>query len=61
MGTDSETRAAVAVLSDADQFNLLEVSGPYPNRGNSALVRVYIKAQLAGTGTSPASRGGGRQ
>lgn len=42
MGTPRECDDAVKVLRLA--FNVLEVSSPRPNRGDSRLVRVYVEA-----------------
>lgn len=42
MGTSDECGAAVAVLRAA--LDVREVSSPYPNRGDSTLVRVYVDA-----------------
>lgn len=41
MGTPRECDDAVKVLRLA--FNVLEVSSPRPNRGDSKLVRVYVE------------------
>ena len=46
MGLPAEITQAVTVLNEADSLDVLEVSGPYPNRGDSRMVRVYIEAQL---------------
>lgn len=45
MGTQSETDAAVRTLRIA--FEVREVSGWYPNRGDSTLGRVYVDAVVA--------------
>ena len=42
MGTAAECAAAVVVLRE--HLDVVEVSEPYPNRGNSRLVRVYVEA-----------------
>lgn len=42
MGTPQECDDTVKVLRLA--FNVLEVSSPRPNRGDSQLVRVYVEA-----------------
>lgn len=46
MGLPAEVDQAVTILNDADSLDVLEVSDPYPNRGDSRMVRVYIEAQL---------------
>jgi hypothetical protein len=46
MGLPAEITQAVTVLNEADSLDVLEVSGPHPNRGDSRMVRVYIEAQL---------------
>ena len=43
-GTLDELRSASALLGET--FELLEVSEPYPNRGNSRLYRVYAEAEI---------------
>ena len=51
-GLPAEVAAAVEVLTNADGLDVIEVSDPYPNRGDSRLVRVYLETQLpAGTRT----------
>jgi hypothetical protein len=63
-GTEAECAAAVRALEAG--FVLREVSGFYPNRGASALGRVYVDAEPLGAalgealGAQPASssRGG---
>jgi hypothetical protein len=46
LGLPAEVDQAVTVISDVQGFDVIQVDGPYPNRGNSRLVRVYIEAQL---------------
>jgi hypothetical protein len=43
-GTPAECEQAVALLGQT--FDVVLVSDPYPNRGRSRLVRVYIEARL---------------
>ncbi len=43
MGTEDECAALVQVLRDAPTVQVVEVSTPYPNRGASDLVRVYVE------------------
>lgn len=51
MGTPAECSAAVTALADSPRLSVVEVSNPYPNRGDSRQVRVYVEAH-------PAERGG---
>ena len=46
MGLPGEVGQAVTIIYDAKIFTVIQVDGPYPNRGNSRLVRIYIEAQL---------------
>jgi hypothetical protein len=46
MGLPDEARQAVETLCNIDDFDVIEVNGPYPNRGNSRMIRVYIEARL---------------
>ena len=53
-GLPAEVEQAVSILTDAYALDVIEVSRPYPNRGDSRIVRVYIQAQLRpGTGAVP--------
>jgi rRNA processing protein Krr1/Pno1 len=53
-GLPAEIDQAVSILNDAQALDVIEVSNPYPNGGDSRIVRVYIEAQLRpGTGTVP--------
>jgi hypothetical protein len=45
-GLPAEIGQAIQILSRIPELDLLEISDPYPNRGASRLVRVYIDAQL---------------
>jgi hypothetical protein len=49
-GTAEDCEQAVRRL--ATVFKLEEISEPYPDRGRSVLVRVYLTARLHGHGTS---------
>jgi hypothetical protein len=49
-GLPAEIDQAVCVLTDAQALDVIEVSTPYPNRGDSRIVRVYIEAQLRADG-----------
>jgi hypothetical protein len=46
MGLPAEVDQAVIIIYDAKAFNVIQVDGPYPNRGDSRMVRLYIEAQL---------------
>jgi hypothetical protein len=45
MGLPSELGRAVVIIYDAKIFNVVQVDGPYPNRGRSRMVRLYIEVQ----------------
>jgi hypothetical protein len=45
-GLPAEVDQAVTLIRDAKIFDVVQLDGPYPNRGRSRLVRVYIEAQL---------------
>ncbi len=45
-GTAEECQQAAPRL--AELFDVVSVSGAYPNRGRSRLVRVYVEIRLAG-------------
>jgi len=47
MGTAAECAAGVEVLRSCGRFDVVDVSGAYPNRGNSELVRVYVETRCA--------------
>ena len=44
--TASEMNKAVEIIRQ--NFNVIEISAPYANRGNSQYVRVYLDAILNG-------------
>ena len=46
MGLPEEVTPAVQALTSTDRLEVTEVSAPYPNRGDSRMVRVYIEAQI---------------
>ena len=46
MGLPAEIDQAITLIRDAQIFDVVHGDGPYPNRGRSRLVRVYIEAQL---------------
>ena len=43
MGLEDECRAAVEALQAV--LNVVQVDGPYPNRGDSQLVRYYVETR----------------
>jgi len=45
MGLEEECRAAVEALQAV--LDLVEIDGPYPNRGGSKLVRFYVETRGA--------------
>ncbi len=49
-GLPAEVGQAVSALRKADALDVIEVSSPYPNRGDSRIVRIYIEAQLRADG-----------
>jgi hypothetical protein len=46
MGLPGEITPVIQALTHADSLDVIEVSDPYPNRGDSGLVHVYIEARL---------------
>ena len=52
-GTPADCEQAVGRL--ATVFTLEEISEPYPDRGRSVLVRVYLTARLHGDGPALAT------
>ncbi len=54
MGLPAEVDQAITALRDAPALDVTEVSSPYPNRGDSRMIRVYIEAYLrTGSRTIP--------
>jgi hypothetical protein len=45
-GLPGEADKAVTIICDAKIFNIIQVDGPYPNRGDSRMVRLYLEVQL---------------
>ena len=53
-GLPAEVTPVIQALTEARTLDVIEVSDPYPNRGDSRLVRVYIQARLHADGrTAP--------
>jgi hypothetical protein len=48
MGLPAEIDQAINALRDLSDLDVVQVDGPYPNRGDSRMVRVYIEARLCG-------------
>ena len=54
MGLPAEVTQTLQAIRQTRTLDVLQVDGPYPNRGDSRLVRVYIQAQLhSGSGAVP--------
>jgi hypothetical protein len=45
-GQLAEPGQAVIIIYDAKVFDAIQADGPYPNRGDSGQVRIYIEVQL---------------
>jgi hypothetical protein len=50
-GTEEECRKGAERLALA--FNVVSVSAPYPDRGQSSLVRMYCEVRLDGEPSAP--------
>ena len=46
MGLPAEIEPVLTEIQETRTLDVIQVDGPYPNRGNSRMVRVYIEAQL---------------
>jgi hypothetical protein len=46
MGLPGEISQVLKALLSAKDLDVIEVSGPYRNRGDSRIVRVYAEARL---------------
>ena len=46
MGLPAEITQTLTAIQQTSTLDVIQVNGPYPNRGDSRLVRVYIEAQL---------------
>jgi hypothetical protein len=57
MGLPVEVDAAVAALRGCEQLALVQVDGPYLNRGDSTQVRLYVRALCRAAGAQPAGGG----
>ena len=45
-GLPAEITQALSVINAVPDFDVLDISGPYPNRGASRLVRAYAEIRL---------------
>jgi hypothetical protein len=50
MGLPGEVAQAVTIISAVQTLDVIQVDGPYPNRGRSRMVCCYIEAQLRADG-----------
>ncbi len=50
MGLPAEIEPVLTQIQDIRTLDVIQVDGPYPNRGDSRMVRVYIEAQLRADG-----------
>ena len=46
MGLPGEVDQAITIISAAQALDVVQVDGPYPNRGRSRMVRLYVEVQL---------------
>ena len=46
MGLPAEIKPVLTQIQDIRTVDVIQVDGPYPNRGRSRMVRIYIEAQL---------------
>ena len=49
-GLPAEIEPVLTQIQEARTLDVIQVDGPYPNRGNSRMVRVYIEARLRADG-----------
>ena len=47
-GLPAEIDQAIKALRDLPDLDVIQVDGPYPNRGDSRMVRMYIQVRLSG-------------
>jgi hypothetical protein len=50
MGLPAEIEPVLTQIQEARTLDVIQVDGPYPNRGNSRMVRACIEAQLRADG-----------
>ena len=54
MGLPAEVNSTLQIIQATRTLDVIQIDGPYPNRGDSRMVRVYIEARLcADSGTGP--------
>jgi hypothetical protein len=53
MGLPDEVTRLLQALTETPDLDLIEVNGPYPNRGASRMVRIYIEARLSPESATP--------
>ena len=46
MGLPGEVDQAITIISTVQALDVVQVDGPYPNRGRSRMVRLYVEVQL---------------
>ena len=46
MGLPAEVNSTLKVIQETGTLDVIQVDGPYPNRGDSRMVRIYLEAQL---------------
>jgi hypothetical protein len=49
-GLQAEIEPVLTQIRETRTLDVSQVGGPYPNRGNSRMVRAYIEAQLRADG-----------
>ena len=50
MGLPAEVNSTLKVIQETGTLDVIQVDGPYPNRGDSGMVRIYLEAQLRADG-----------
>jgi hypothetical protein len=45
-GLPGEVDQALAAITSVPSFDVIQADGPYPNRGSSRMVRVYLEIRL---------------
>jgi len=50
VGLPAEIEPVLTQIQDIRTLDVIHVDGPYPNRGTSRLVRIYIEARLRADG-----------
>jgi len=50
MGLPAEIEPVLTQIQDIRNLDVIQVDGPYPNRGDRRMVRVYIEARLRADG-----------